>query len=285
MIPVPCILDGAIGDELFVRGFDTSLPLWSTRPLLQHPEAVRKLHQDYIEAGAHVLTANTFRTHFRTLYHAQLSHRMLELNKLAVSLAQEALGAKQGWIAGSIAPLEDCYRPDLVPRDYELEVEHLLQSQQLLEAGADILLIETMNCIREACIAVRAAKQTGLPVWVSWIVTEKMTLPSGEKLHDAYNAIIALEPDVILANCFPLPILSELLPILRSFSFPFGVYPNLGKQEFHGEWSRNRFVYETQAYTDAMLTSLEAGAVVVGGCCGSGPQHIHALTQHLKSLT
>ncbi|MEK7484686.1 MAG: homocysteine S-methyltransferase family protein [Planctomycetota bacterium] len=285
MFPFPLILDGAIGDELFLRGYNTDLPLWATTPLLEHPSAVLKLHQDYVQAGAQVLTANTFRTHFRTLYRAHYSDRMLELNTLAVSLAQQALGSKQGWVAGSIAPLEDCYRPDLVPSDYELEVEHLLQSQQLLEASADLLLIETMNCIREARIALRCAKQTSLPVWVSFLVTEKMTLPSGEKLADAYNAVISLEPDLILANCFPLKILPDLFPLLTSFSFPFGLYPNLGKQEFQGVWDRNRLVHREQTYVEAMSRSLNEGAIVVGGCCGTGPQHIHALTQHLKSLT
>lgn len=281
----PLILDGAIGDELHRRGILTTLPLWSTQALLTAPQELLKLHQEYVQAGTQVLTANTFRTNVRTLKKVGLAGQGQTLTQQAVTLARQAFGtgATNGKVAGSIGPVEDCYRPDLVPSDLELFTEHTQLIEQLQLAQVDILLIETMNCIREARIALQCAKRTTLPVWVSFLVNEKMCLPSGEKLEEAYNAVLGFYPEMILANCFPLILLPKVVKHLHSYGVPYGVYPNGG--EIHPEIGWQRLQGQESDYVKIMRMSLEEGVSLVGGCCGTTPAHIQALTQDIRSLS
>jgi homocysteine S-methyltransferase len=162
------LLDGATGTELQRRGVDTGLPLWSARALVEAPDVLRAIHADYIAAGADIITTNTFRTHGRTLTRASLGERTRALTPLAVKIAREA--AQQAdlkiFVAGSMSPLEDCYSPQLVPPDGELWIEHAEMARDLAQAGCDLLLVETMNTIREAVIA-RVRGGYGLPVCVS----------------------------------------------------------------------------------------------------------------------
>src|SRR5262245_3106046 len=156
------VLSGACGTEILRRGVPTPLPLWSAQALLESPDVVRAIHRDHAAAGSDVLTANTFRTDRRTLAKAGLRERTRELVHLAVRLARE--GAAEGapgrmlLVAGSVAPLEDCYRPDLVPPDSSLRAEHGARVGDLVSAGVDFALIETMNTVREACAALGACR-------------------------------------------------------------------------------------------------------------------------------
>ncbi len=131
----PLLLDGATGTELERRGQPCPLPLWSSHALLACPDLVEAIHSEYARAGAEIITANSFRTQRRTLErgaseYARLGDRDAELTALAVNLARS--GAESGrsarWVAGSAAPLEDCYRPDLVPHDETLRAEHALHA-------------------------------------------------------------------------------------------------------------------------------------------------------------
>src|SRR5262245_11384346 len=124
----PILLDGATGTELNRRGVSTDLPLWSARALLEAPPALSEVHADYARAGAEFVTADTFRTHRRSLARGGQGQRAAELTRLAVSLAraaaQRAAPERAIFVAGSQAPLEDCYSPELVPPQAECEQEH-----------------------------------------------------------------------------------------------------------------------------------------------------------------
>src|SRR5262245_16744949 len=103
-----------MGTELFRRGVKTKLPCWSAHALLHQPDLVREIHEDYIRAGAEIITTNTFRTSYRSLNKEGYGQRSEEMTKLAVHLAKEARSNSAHssvWIAGSVAPLEDCYEP------------------------------------------------------------------------------------------------------------------------------------------------------------------------------
>ncbi|MGH9425268.1 MAG: homocysteine S-methyltransferase family protein, partial [Terriglobia bacterium] len=176
------ILDGAMGTELQRRGVDTGLPLWSANALISHPETVLQIHKDYIEAGADIITTNTFRTTRRTMHRANLPDRSSQLTANAVEHAHQACKSfpdREILIAGSIAPLEDCYRPDLVPSDRELREEHAELAERLAEASVDFILLETMNTIREIYAACAAAKATGKEVVASFICNTKGELYGG----------------------------------------------------------------------------------------------------------
>ncbi len=133
----PLLLDGATGTELERRGVACDLPLWSARALTQAPEVLGAVHRGYVAAGVDALTANTFRTHARSLAAAGMADRARGWTELAVASARNAAAGadREIFVLGSAAPLEDCYRPDLVPSPHELEREHRAHADHL--AGAD----------------------------------------------------------------------------------------------------------------------------------------------------
>jgi S-methylmethionine-dependent homocysteine/selenocysteine methylase len=290
------LLDGATGTELDRRGVDTSLPLWSARALIEAPAVVRAIHANYINAGADIITANTFRTHRRTLARAGLGQRTHELTQFAVRLAREAIeqSGREVFVAGSMSPLEDCYSPSLVPPDDELRVEHAEMANDLAEAGCQVLLIETMNTIREAVIATEATQSTGLPVCVSFVVglggrppdqltlptdagTETITLLSGESIEAAVNAVRSLQPAVIMINCVPLAHTDRAFDLLRAaYAGPIGLYANVGHANDDTGWTLTDDVLP-EAYAHQAQRWLQHGAAIVGGCCGTTPDHIAAI--------
>ncbi|HIC23042.1 MAG TPA: homocysteine S-methyltransferase family protein, partial [Planctomycetes bacterium] len=153
-------IDGATGSELERRGVDLSLPLWSSRALLDAPEVVAEVHRDYLSAGAEAITTATFRTHRRSLEKAGLGERAAELTRQAVEIAMRVRDEERpdALVLGSVAPLEDCYRPDLVPDEETCMREHTELMEHLVAAGVDLILIETMNQLGEARAAVQAAR-------------------------------------------------------------------------------------------------------------------------------
>ncbi len=199
----PLLLDSAMGTELERRGVRCQLPLWSAWALVDSPSTVLAIHRDDLEAGADILTANTFRTHGRSLEKAGKGMRAEELTRQAVTLARRAAGESPRpiLVAGSLSPLEDCYRPDLVPDEGTLWQEHGRQATLLAAAGADLILAETHNSVRELAAAVRAAKATGLPVVASMVTDGQGRLLSGEPIAAAARALEGLRPDVLSINC------------------------------------------------------------------------------------
>lgn len=277
----PLVLDGATGTELERRGAASELPLWSAQALLDAPELVRRIHADYVAAGAEALTANTFRTQRRVLERGGLGVRAGELTALAVRLAREAAAASAAPVAvlGSAPPLEDCFRPDLVPAGDVLRAEHEEHAANLAAAGADALLAETMNTSDEARAALRAAAAVGLPALVSFVCWDGARLLSGEPLAEAIEAAAAEAPRAVLVNCLPPSNVPACLPVLAACGLPFGVYANLGEPLGAGHARSEDCTPE--AFASHARSWLAAGARLVGGCCGTTPQHIAALVQHL----
>ncbi|MCS7061275.1 MAG: homocysteine S-methyltransferase family protein [Anaerolineae bacterium] len=286
------ILDGATGTELARRGVDTGLPLWSANALLTAPEVVKQIHLDYLRAGAQVITANTFRTNPRTLARVGLAGQSRALTHLAVHLARRAIADFQmtqadahPLIAGSIAPVEDCYSPWLVPSDAELEAEHGELAHTLAQAGCDLILVETMNTVREAVIAARAATATGLPVWVSFVLNADNALLSGESLCEAVHAVLAVRPAAVLVNCIPVTqTRAAVLALRTSISdapVQIGAYANAGHVEESG-WTMTGGVPPAE-YGRAAVEWQAAGATIIGGCCGTTPEHIAHLARHVKA--
>jgi S-methylmethionine-dependent homocysteine/selenocysteine methylase len=278
----PLLLDGATGTELERRGLRTTLPLWSSRALLEAPQALLAIHRDYAAAGAQALTANTFRTQRRTLARGGLGARAAELTALAVRLAREAAQTAAGdcWVLGSDPPLEDCYRPDLAPDDRALATEHAEHCEQLAAAGVDAILCETHNSAREARAAASAARRTGLPVLVSFVCWQGARLLSGEPLAAALHAVRDLEPAALLVNCLPPANVSACLPVLAEATLPFGCYANLGAPDDVTGFARSDEL-SPQGFAASAVQWAAAGARIVGGCCGTTPDHIRAIALRL----
>jgi S-methylmethionine-dependent homocysteine/selenocysteine methylase len=271
----PLLLDGATGTELERRGVATLLPLWSAAALDTHPALVQRIHADYVAAGVHVLTANTFRTQRRTLARAGLGGRAAELTRVAVELARSAAGGS-AWVFGSSPTLEDCYHPDRVPDDDALAGEHAEHAQNLAEAGADAILVETMNTIREARAALRAAADVDLPALASFVCWDGALLLSGEPLADAVVAAAEADACAVLVNCLPPSNVDSCLDVLAAQTTPFGVYPNLGEPEDTLGFQRSEDL-SPEGFAELAARWIARGARVVGGCCGTTPAHLAAV--------
>ncbi len=283
------ILDGAMGTELERRGVDIGLPLWSANALMHEPDVVLQIHTDYIAAGADIITTNTFRTNRRVFRKAGLPDRSLELTARAVELAQRARDAypdRTILIAGSVAPVEDCYRPDLVPRDTELQDEHGEMCERLARLGVDFLLIETMTTIREAYAACAAARATAKEVVVSFTCTKEGTLYGGEQLTDAIKTLAELQPTMFSLNCISPRHLTPLIHHVNSLltklhpRIPLAVYANVGTPDVR-EGRMTRDVDETQ-YVVFAKEWQHLGASIIGGCCGTTPEYIRLLAGELR---
>jgi homocysteine S-methyltransferase len=169
-------LAGATGTEIQRRGFPTTLPLWSAQVLFDKPELLKQIYIDYIQAGALIITTNTFRTQRRTLAKVGKAHETERINKLAVEIAvqarEEAKFERSIFIAGCMTTLEDCYRPDLIPDATTLLSEHTDQARVLANTPIDFFLLETINSIREAEAMAKAVTETGKPFVVSFVANK-----------------------------------------------------------------------------------------------------------------
>ncbi len=278
----PLLLDGATGTELNRRGVDTGLPLWSANALLteEGQRILLQIHEDYLRAGAEILTTNTFRTHRRALAPSGRAGLALELTRRAVEIARTALvnvpAERPRFLAGSISTLEDCYRPDLVPSDQELYDEHAERVQHLARAGVDLFMIETINTLREARVIACLAVETGLPVVVSFVCDRNGRILSGESLRDAARQLLPLRVAALGVNCAPTPDLHRGLAELRAAcppDFPLIAYGNIGYADDQVGWINTDAVHP-QAYCEY---ARRWPARIVGGCCGTTPAHIAAL--------
>ncbi len=282
------VLDGALGTELERRKVATPLPAWSASALMTDPGHVLAIHREYVAAGADLVTAATFRTTRRALTPTGDGRRAAELTALAVRLAREATAAAAGGrmvhVLGSIAPLADCYRPDLVPPPPALATEHAEHARHLSAAGVDGLLVETMNTRREALAAVEAARATGLPVLASFVADESGNLFDGEPLAHIIPDLVAAGVAAVLVNCTPLATTGRVLRALRTLagSTPVGAYANIGYPhpagwEFKAEITPAEFARHAADW-------VAAGAQIVGGCCGTTPAHIAAVRASVDAI-
>lgn len=272
------LLDAAMGTELENRGAWAHLPLWSAAALLDRPELVGEVHAEDVAAGAEALTANTFRTHRRTLAKKGMASLAAELTERAVRLAREAAeqAGRDVAVLGSLSPLEDCYRPDLVPSDEELAEEHEAQAAALARAGVDAILLETHNTLRELVAAARAAKATGLPVIASMVTDGHGVLLSGEPIEAAAEALAPLAPDAIGINCAAATKLRADLERLAAAApgIPLAAYGNVTL--FATDLS-------PEDYAELARGWIAVGARLVGGCCGTSARHTAALREMLDS--
>ncbi len=280
------LLDGGMGTELFRRGVKTRLPSWSAHALIENSKIVCEVHEDYLRAGSEIITANTFRTTSRALAKDGFSHRARELTCLAVSLAKQARNNCADipvWIAGSVAPLEDCYEPRLTPDSETAFREHREFIGWLVEAGVDLILIETMNTVQEAIAAAHAAEASGVPMFVSWTCAPDGKILNGQCVQEGVLSLEQYNPAAFLVNCTPAKDIGPALRKMHEVSkVPIGAYANIGNPEPVFGWE---FTHEldASAYAREAEAWIHLGAKVVGGCCGTSPEHISALKKSFHS--
>lgn len=263
------ILDGPMGTALADRGVATPPPGWSAYAIETAPRVVAEIHADYARAGATVHTANTFRTKRR-----QLGDRWEVFARAAVAIARRSVPAGHR-VAGSIAPIEDCYRPDLSPPVDVARREHSELARALASAGADVLLCETFPNAREACVAVEEAARTGLETWVALTAGPDANLMTPRTMGEAARACVVSGAKVVLVNCTPPDRTLAYVEALAGAGAPFGAYANAGRLDSSGY----RLIDE---YLQLARTWVAAGATFVGSCCGTSSRYIAEIATEFR---
>jgi len=282
------LLDGGMGRELRSRGVDVLTAIWSANGLITAPDTVRQIHQDFICAGADIITTNTYGIIRRNLARVGLEDHFEALNTLACALARQARQKSETsvLIAGSLPPLAGSFRPDLVGEIEEIEPLYREQAD-LLAPHVDLILCETMSSAAEARAAAMAACQTGKPVWLAWTLHDDQSgrLRSGETVGEAAAFLSDLPVGGYLANCCAPESITRAMPELVKTGVDYvGGYANTfqpipegwkleGDKQTDGALDL-RPDLDAESYAGHVDRWLQDGATVVGGCCGTGPAHI-----------
>ena len=286
------LIDGATGTELQRRGVPMDEVAWSGAAVLSHPEIVRETHEDYIRAGARVIITNTFGSTRQMLGPAGYGDKVEVVHRNAVRLAIEArdnVGEPGVAVAGSIST-----EPPRFDRDAFLAPDKELAAYQeaaglLAESGVEVIALEMINETQHATRAMTAAKETGLPIWlgVGCKKTDDGCIASFDHPDLAFetllDALVPLGPDVINIMHSEIAAVPEAIGMVRErWSGPVGVYPESGYFTAP-HWSFVDVISPADFVKEA-LNWVSKGARLLGGCCGTSPEHIRALHAALPEL-
>jgi len=263
------VLDGPMGTELSARGVATPEPGWSAHALESAPEIVRAIHADYVRSGAAVLRTNTFRAQPRIF-----PERWRGLVAKAVVLARSAASGSGARVAGSIAPVFDCYRPDLSPPSSQSRPAHAALARALAAEGVDLLVCETFPHGGEAAVAVEEAAKTGLETWAALTAGPDGSLMSPDAMERAGRECVSAGARAVLVCCTGATITLPYVDRLARIGVPFGAYANAGDAAEGLGWGAPG---AAERYAELARTWVSAGASIVGSCCGTSPAHIAAL--------
>lgn len=272
------VADGAMGSLLFERGVDSSSCYDALN--LSDPALVRSIHQAYAAAGAEVLETNTFGANSVKLGRFDLGHRVREINLRGAELARAEAGEGR-WVAGAMGPLGRLGEEAAAPG--EIEEIFAEQARALVEGGVDFIMLETFASLTLLLSALRGVKAAvSVPVAAQMVFTQRGRTHSGRSARECFEALVAAGADMVGLNCGIGPKNSlEVVRALGPVAAPLSVLPNAGFPEAAGD----RLMYASSPEYFARQTAACAahGARLLGGCCGTGPEHIAALVRTLGS--
>jgi len=273
----PLILDGAMGSLLQQKGFETDDILWATKININAPEAVIGIHKEYIEAGADIITTNTFRTNPYSLEQAGINNYS-EYVKNAVNLAKKAAGNSPVFIAGSNAPAEDCYQKERKIRKSKLEVNHRNHIDLLIDSGVDFILNETQSHFDEIQIICEHCSKNDIPYVLSLYLDENLHLLSGEDFETVVQFIREHNPLAIGINCISIEQFNRIINSI-DHTKNWGFYLNCGAGN-----PTDKIItcgVSPEKYSEIVKDSLKWNPSFIGSCCGSSPEHVKAIKRVL----
>lgn len=278
---LPLILDGAMGTLLNEKNVDLDSTLWSSLGNITHPDKVLDIHRSYIDAGADIITSNTFRTNPTAYQKSMLNISNEQFVKRSVELANEAAAGRNVIIAGSNSPAEDCYQVERNISIAELEYNHSKHIELLWQSGADIIWNETQSHWDEIEIICRFCSANSFPFAVNLYFTPELKLLSGENLSEAVRLIEDYSPQLIGFNCIKQNVFERYL---NKFSLPknWGFYFNCGM----GKITDEKIVcgIQPEEYVKSIQAFLEYKPMFIGSCCGSNPDHTKAIKDYLDEV-
>jgi methionine synthase / methylenetetrahydrofolate reductase (NADH) len=276
------LADGAMGTLLASRGASADQ---AKSPLnVSDPETVREVHDDYRDAGARILTTNTWDANRVKLTAHEWADSLEKINREGVRLAREAASGELVFVAGSIGPLGALVKPygSLTLAGVREIFEE--QARVLLEAGVDLVLLETFGSLLEAAEAVRAVRglSAQIPIVAEMTFLAEGRTAFGEGAAHALGTLALAGADVVGMNCTLGP--QETHEVFKGLSgalaAPLSVMPNAGYPTvLHG---RNVFLSSPDYLRDYAVSFAEAGAAIIGGCCGTTPEHIRAMAKAIE---
>ncbi|WP_064709305.1 homocysteine S-methyltransferase family protein [Rhizobium bangladeshense] len=296
------ILDGGMSRELLRLGAELKQPEWSALALMNSPEIVREVHQEFIAAGSEIITTNSYAL---VPFHIG-EHRFRQegpaLIRLAGRLAREAAEGVTGrkvQVAGSLPPIFGSYEPqNFQPAQVQDYLEVLVEN---LAPFVDLWIGETLSLIAEGEAVRKAVAASGKPFWISFTLADDEAalrggapkLRSGESVEDAASWAVSSGAAAFLFNCSKPEVMRGAVDTAarvfreRNAQIEIGVYANAFEGET-GEQAANEGLHGTRddldddAYSRFACSWAEAGATIIGGCCGIGAAHIHRLRKTLS---
>ncbi len=280
------LIDGGMGTELQRRGVPMNWEAWSGTAARWHADTVQKVHEEYIRAGAQVIITNTFGTNRLMLEAAGLGEEVVQINQQAIQSAmraRERSGEESITVAGSISPSPPRFDWTAYPaKNVEWDAYRELAGL-LYEGGVDLIVLETMMDDEHSPLAMEAALETGLPVWLGVSCSEHPE--SGDVVSFSrqeinfevpLDTLIPMGPDMVCIMHSEMRTIPRAIEMVRArWKGPLGVYPESG-----------HFVKPNWSFVDAISPAglveeargwLDSGVKMLGGCCGTGPEHITAL--------
>ena len=295
------LLDGGVSTEIQKRGVPLHSNVWSGLTTKTHPDEVLQVHEDYIRAGSQVITANTYATARHVLESINLGHESKMINLKSVQLAQQArdnVADGEVWIAGSMSSMPPLTASQEVPVGKHVEASYQELAESLAQAGVDLIIAEMMRDIDNATMVIKAAVSTGLPVWIGYSTmmaedgadVRSLRWKSNDSTTESLDfatLVKALSPLGGQAAGIMHTQVNNIDPALevlgRHWSGPKLAYAETGRL-LVPDWSFEE-ICSPQDYAKEIEGWINKhGVQIVGGCCGTGPEHIRALKSLLLDL-
>lgn len=282
----PVLIDGGLSTQLESMGYDLNDPLWTARTLVERPMDITAAHSAFIDAGARVVISASYQvSRLGFIANGLSAHAADVALRASVAAARAAVGNSDVLVAASVGPFGAIthdgseYRGNYPVTVDQLASFHDERLRVLASAEPDLLAIETIPDAREA-EALMAVLGSDIPAWVSFTTADGRTMRAGQPLADAV-AIVAGHPAVraVGINCSEPTVVADAIAAIRSVTaLPIVVYPNAG-----GSWDSGtgRWHGPRQSVQESVLAWVDAGALLVGGCCGTSAADIASMAQAL----
>jgi methionine synthase I (cobalamin-dependent) len=272
----PLVLDGAMGSILQEKKLTSNKRVWSAKANDDSVNEVITLHKDYIRAGADIITTNTFRTNPYSLISSGVTDVVGTVLK-AVDLAKRARGKAAVLIAGSNPPVEDCYKVERTISQKDLEWNHKVHIDALMESGCDFIMNETQSHFDEIKFIAKYCGENHIPFVMNFFFLDKPKLLSGENLTDAIEYVLKYHPLAIGFNCITFEALENAIKRLKP-GINWGFYLNCGSGKLTDKTID--CAISPLDYAKKAKEYLKYQPSFIGSCCGSTPEH----TKKIKYL-
>ena len=307
------VLDGATGSEIARLGAEMNSSAWCGVANKTHPDIVREVHEEYIRAGADVVTANTFSTSRHILASAGLADETVSINTRAVELAREAvhnvsperpiavagsMSTMRAWIPGTVSP-----DPRFLPTPEEEFNNYQEVAHTLAKSGVDLILMEMMSDIDRSSLAISAAMETGLPVWIGTSCTLSDDGSVSAWNHHSEEPATRLSPDHLRAEDKSYDTLIEAMlpfqPQVMGVMHSTLETTNAGLQTLYEHWQGPIMAYpetssevrkgiseqvEPSSFASHCHDWVDSGVQIIGGCCGTTIEHIRTMVDELSDV-